>query len=71
MINAIYCPIGAILRVIRRRRVRRRGGMHSGCHDVVQFGITADKDRGWRRLHANRAFSAAQMFSSISADMDW
>ena len=39
MINAIYCPIGAILGVIRRRRVRRRGSMHSGCHDVVQFGL--------------------------------
>lgn len=43
--------------------------MHSGCHDVVQFGIAADKDGGWRRLHANRAFSVAQMFRRICADI--
>ncbi len=40
--------------------------MDSGRHDVVQFVIAADKD--WRRLHANRAFSAAWIFSTISAN---
>lgn len=44
VIDAIYYPIGVILRIGRRRRVRGRGGMHSGRHDVVQFRIAADKD---------------------------
>lgn len=43
--------------------------MHSGCHGVVQFGIAADRDGGWRRLHANRAFSVAHIFRTLSADI--
>ena len=43
---AIYYAVGIILRVGRRRRVRGRGGVHSGRHGVVQFGITADKGGG-------------------------
>lgn len=46
VLDAIYYPICAILRVGGRRRVRGRGGMHSGRHDVVQFEIAADKDGG-------------------------
>ena len=46
VIDAIHYPIGALLGVGRRGGVRRRWSMHSGRHDVVQFGIAADKDGG-------------------------
>ena len=46
MIDGISYPVGGVLRIGSRRRVRGRGGMHSGRHDVVQFGIAADKDGG-------------------------
>ena len=46
VIDGISYSIGAVLRIGRRRRVRGRGGMHSGRHEVGQFGIAADKDGG-------------------------
>lgn len=46
VINAIHHPIGTVLRVGRRRRVRGRGGVDNGRHGVVQFAIAADKDGG-------------------------
>lgn len=43
--------------------------MHSGRHDVVQFGIAADKDgSGCTRIAPS---PAALIFSTVSADIDW
>ena len=61
MIDVISYPVGAVLRIGRRRRVRGRGGMHGGRHDVVQFGIAADKDGGGCTRVAH--YFATQIFS--------
>ena len=67
VIDTVDYAIGAVMRVRRRRRVRGRGGMHNGGHDMVQSGIEADKDG--RRQHANRALSIAQNLSIIPANL--